>query len=184
MLLSSLLRLEVTRIDVDELLESYGLDSIMVTQLNIKLGEVFEVLPKTLFYEFRSLRELGDYLASNWATACTHWCGLNSQEEGPLPNAIGAPLDFELKESAAPLLSSRRAKCANANPRLSRVPAGGQSPQGQELIAIIGLAGRYPNADSSEAYWRILAQGLNCMRARIASPKFVPELIFLYFCQV
>ena len=40
---------------------------------------------------------------------------------------------------------------------------GGRSINEHEPIAIIGISGRYAMADNLEAYWRNLAQGLNCI---------------------
>ncbi len=81
-------KLEVGRVDAEEPLESYGIDSIMITQLNQKLGVVFEGLSKTLFFEHRSLAALAGQLARDYAPACVAWTGLAGNEEASAAPAI------------------------------------------------------------------------------------------------
>ena len=55
------------RINPDRPLEQYGIDSILVTRLNAALEQRFPGLPKTLFFEHRTLREAAVYLSSRHA---------------------------------------------------------------------------------------------------------------------
>ena len=60
---------EIPRSQIDPMtsLENYGINSGMVHQLNHRLEEDFGSLPKTLFFEYRTLREVARYLAENRA---------------------------------------------------------------------------------------------------------------------
>lgn len=53
--------LPVDRIDPDAALEVYGIDSIMIHRLTDRLEQHFGTLPRTLFFDYRSLRELAEY---------------------------------------------------------------------------------------------------------------------------
>ncbi|MGE4278083.1 MAG: SDR family NAD(P)-dependent oxidoreductase [Magnetospirillum sp.] len=99
----------------DVALEEYGIDSLMITRLNSALGDVFQSLPKTLFFQYRTLAEVAAHLSASQGAACQKWLA-------PSPPTQG---------------------------KASR----------EESIAIIGIAGRYPGADSLDQFWDNLAQG-------------------------
>ena len=77
-LLADYLKLDVTYVDADEPLEHYGIDSIMIKQLNEKLAAVFGKLSATLFYEYQTLMALADYLVREHGAACLRWSAPSS----------------------------------------------------------------------------------------------------------
>jgi len=99
----------------DMALEEYGIDSLMITRLNTALGDIFPSLPKTLFFQYRTLAEVAAHLAASQGAACQQWLA-------PTPPP----------------------RIATAN---------------DDSIAIIGIAGRYPGADSLDQFWDNLARG-------------------------
>ena len=111
-------------VDVQVPLEQYGIDSLMITRLNAALGDVFASLPKTLFFQYRTLAEVAGHLAASHESACRHWLG---------STAAVAPVAVQV------LAPARDAT--------------------DEPIAIIGIAGRYPGADSLEQFWDNLCAG-------------------------
>ncbi|SDY56872.1 amino acid adenylation domain-containing protein [Lysobacter sp. yr284] len=127
------------RIDAQQALEAFSIDSIMIAQLNQRLAGALPGLPKTLFYQFRSLAEIGAYLVAEQAQACVRWAG--AAEVAPLADT-GTPA--RAIAAAAPA-SVRRAATASAPSR--------------EPIAIVGLAGRYPDARDLDQFWRNLRTG-------------------------
>ncbi|HEY2324269.1 MAG TPA: SDR family NAD(P)-dependent oxidoreductase [Thermoanaerobaculia bacterium] len=56
------LQLPRERVRPDTPFERFGLDSVLVVQLNRALAQRFESLPKTLLFEYRTVRELASYL--------------------------------------------------------------------------------------------------------------------------
>lgn len=159
-LFGSISRHPIDRIDADEPLENYGIDSIMITQLNKRLGEVFGEISKTLFYEYPTLASLRDHLVAACAPGCMKWCGpqpSESQREigsGSDPSrAQGAPVSMS---ASAPRRTQRRTQ------RRSISNDSGAGSQ-REPIAVIGLSGRYPQARDPEAYWENLKAGKDCV---------------------
>ncbi|WP_339366069.1 acyl carrier protein, partial [Vallitalea maricola] len=66
-LLGEIIKLKASAIDSEEPLESYGIDSIMITKLNQKLSDVFgDNLSKTLFYEYQTIYDLTQYLIKEY----------------------------------------------------------------------------------------------------------------------
>ncbi|MEJ2415731.1 MAG: SDR family NAD(P)-dependent oxidoreductase [Exilibacterium sp.] len=133
-------RIAAERIDREEPLESFGIDSLMIVQLNRALEKVFGDIPKTLFYEYRTLGELSAYLAATYPRACRQWTG--SEEVAAGTNEKRNSTFFE---SCSP----------------TAVPI--QRDSGEGAIAIIGLSGRYPGAENPAMFWENLLAGKNCI---------------------
>lgn len=156
-LFSGYTRLNPDSIDPDEPLETYGIDSIMITELNRNLAYDFGELSKTLFYEFRTLRGVADYLTATYPHQCLNWIGLAEKDTQEKINAATAsssgvtPRLFPSSESDQTV--SRSAGFAGKS---------GQ-PAEKEPIAIIGMSGRYPQAEDLDAFWRNLAAGMDCI---------------------
>ena len=65
-LLAQYLKLSPQRINPQQPLEKYGIDSIMITSLNRKLETHFPGIPKTLFFEYQTIAEAAKYLEQNY----------------------------------------------------------------------------------------------------------------------
>ncbi|MBY9081324.1 SDR family NAD(P)-dependent oxidoreductase [Paenibacillus sp. HN-1] len=146
-------KLSVSRIDADEPLENYGIDSVMIMQLNHKLSVYFGDLSKTLFFEYKTLQALAEYLITAYSQECVRWAGL-IKSAGPLEKeslghyaAIQSPSGIPAEEvrEQAPSFSA-------AQSEISREP-----------IAIIGISGRYPQANNLKDYWENLQAGKDCI---------------------
>ncbi|WP_167518618.1 SDR family NAD(P)-dependent oxidoreductase [Paenibacillus brasilensis] len=147
-------KMRVDSIDGEESLESYGIDSIMINQLNQKLGDIFGELSKTLFYEYRTLLELAEYLVSDHSPGCLKWTGLTERVQALPPHAAQGNFDHEL-----PVLASRKAGRRKAR----SFTAGAPAAAAREPVAIIGISGRYPKAGSLQEYWDNLRRGQDCI---------------------
>lgn len=154
-LLADYLKLDASQIDAHEPLESYGIDSIMIRQLNEKLAAVFGKLSATLFYEYQTLTALADHLVRDHGAACARWTGRAS---GRAPTPAPSPVTPE----------------SNGRELRSRQPLPGQSLSSlggrvgavmpaREPIAIIGISGRYPLAANVEEFWENLKAGRDCI---------------------
>ncbi|MBW8688279.1 SDR family NAD(P)-dependent oxidoreductase [Chitinophaga rhizophila] len=127
-------RLDITRIDAEEPLESYGIDSILVAQLNRHLIAVFGNISRTLFFEYLTLGALAKYLASTYPDKCIEWTGITA--------AIDLPVEDVPRPLPVPVV----------HPGNEREP-----------IAIIGISGRYPQADNIRTFWENLKTGKDCV---------------------
>ena len=140
--LGEITKLSVDRIESQEPLESYGIDSIMITQLNQKLEGVFGAISKTLFFEHQTLNSLANYLTEEYPQACMAWIGLEKLEKTEPPKAM------PLKPEKRPDLGLSFFKPA---------------ARAQEPIAIIGVSGRYPQANTLDEFWENLKNGKDCV---------------------
>ena len=149
------IKLSVDRIAPREPLENYGIDSIMITQLNEKLAMIFGAISKTLFFECQTLASLAEYLIVDYPEACMAWTELESISSScseMSPAALVLNRRIPVLTSVKP--RNRRRDCfslQNPNNRL------------QESIAIIGISGHYPQSDTLDAYWELLKAGKDCI---------------------
>ncbi|HSU89402.1 MAG TPA: type I polyketide synthase, partial [Terriglobia bacterium] len=100
----------------------------------------FGSLSKTLFFEYRTIRELSEYFTAH------HSPRLTALFAGTAPEPPSA--------STTPVSSRRFSRRQNTVPG----PATESDP-----IAIIGLSGRYPEAIDIDAYWDNLREGKDCI---------------------
>ncbi|WP_220029850.1 SDR family NAD(P)-dependent oxidoreductase [Paenibacillus sp. S25] len=152
-LLGEVTRLSVSSIEAHEPLERYGIDSIMITQLNAKLAGFFGELSQTLFYEYQTLRALTEYFVAEYPQECMQWTGM-SHDIQPVEETLAAPL--YVKEEAVPSAAKAAAKPV-------RSLAGSAPAEMREPIAIIGMAGKYPWSRDMNEYWENLKAGKDCV---------------------
>ncbi|MCZ8519622.1 MULTISPECIES: SDR family NAD(P)-dependent oxidoreductase [Paenibacillus] len=151
-------RLGMPPADIDSRAGYYelGLDSPgllgMVRVIEDRIGIA---LSPTLLFEYSTIEELAAYLLENHASAFRQ--GEKKEASGELTHEVPQPGNEGNTEP--PVFA----------PTASTVPAA----RGEE-IAIIGMAGRYPKADSLGDFWNNLLQGKDCI-TEIPSSRWAPE---------
>ncbi|MDP4536956.1 beta-ketoacyl synthase N-terminal-like domain-containing protein [Alkalimonas collagenimarina] len=125
--------------------DELGIDSLVVTKLTNKLEFMYGALPKTLFFEHHTIAQLAEYLFT------AHRSQLETYHTPP-PSSSDAHRATSLHESVEP----QRSSVAGAYTDHSR--------DAQDTdIAIIGISGRYPQANTLQAFWQVLAGGQDCI---------------------
>ncbi len=158
-LFAEVTRVRIADIDPDAPFEGFGIDSFMITRLNGRLEGLFAEVPKTLLYEYRTLRELTRYFITEYPQECMGWAGLD-----PDPVKVG-PAKLNPVDS-----SGYQAPCSDRTVpgarRYARRSANTGMPQkgSREPIAVIGMSGHYPLAKNLKAYWENLKGGKDCIR--------------------
>ncbi|MFI5685501.1 SDR family NAD(P)-dependent oxidoreductase [Streptomyces sp. NPDC051636] len=147
--LAGVLKLSPGRLDSRVALDDYGLDSVLVMESNSLLGKDFPGLRGTVFFEFRTVDELAGHILAEHADAVTRLFPDETEPQPgePAPAAVPAPAP-EPVPAAVPAPA----------PRTSPVRKDADEP-----IAVIGISGRYPQADTLEEFWRNLAEGRDCV---------------------
>jgi acyl transferase domain-containing protein/acyl carrier protein len=151
-LLAGSLRMDVRRIETDVAFEQYGIDSVIALQMTRELEKQFGSLSKTLLFEYRSIEELGDYFIRS------------HREQVTLCLGLGTPAQETARETTAAMhganVQSRRTRAlrAGANSGADR-----RSETARDVIAIVGLSGRYPQARDIGEYWENLKAGRDCI---------------------
>ncbi|MEW2063376.1 amino acid adenylation domain-containing protein [Streptomyces sp. NPDC007002] len=139
-LVAETLKLDPERLDADADLFDLGLDSILVVQLNNTLGRDFEDLGSTLFFDHSTVRDVAAYFATTHAARLAEVLGTATPAAPPTEEARPTPLTAAVAPAPAPEVRPR------------------PEPHSGD-IAVVGLAGRYPGADSPARLWENLARG-------------------------
>ena len=160
-LLSGTLKLPASRIEADAPLEKYGIDSISALRMVQELERVFGSLSKTLLFEYRSIEELAGYFHAEHRQRLSEQLG----EVGGRGAAEPAP-----RTHVRALPVARRARRGRAAQPAS--PA-----QGARDIAVIGVSGRYPQAQDLEQFWENLKAGKDCI-TEIPKQRWDHDLYF------
>lgn len=134
--------------DLDKSFKDYGFDSVVMIELIALLERIFGTLPKTLFFEYPNLGALTGYFLAEHAKTFARLFGAATQTTGADAAADAAAEKALVPPSRAAAFAARRAAVA---------------PVEDDAIAIVGIAGRYPQADTLEAFWENLRIGRDCV---------------------
>lgn len=153
-------------------LEKYGIDSIMIMELNKILEEDFQDLPSTLFFEYSNLHGVAGYLVENLEPELRAALGMStSQPASPVPAKAAQPVPPVSNQEPPPEIDGARFLEPEPNPPVKasvEMPTAGAAldeaqPVAGDAIAIIGISGRYPLAENLEEFWQNLQAGRNCI---------------------
>jgi polyketide synthase PksN len=143
----------------DRPLREYGFDSVVTLELVSRLEKTYGNLPKTLFFEHQTLGEVATFLVESHADACRELAG--STPAKPVAS------------SPAGRVSSSLVPARAAAP----APMSGAVDRERDAIAIIGLAGRYPQAETLDEFWDNLKLGRDCV-VEIPADRWDIETMF------
>lgn len=135
-------------IDPSTAFENFGINSIMIVELNGQLEKIFGSLSKTLFFEYSNVNELADYFYKNHKDKLDRLIGI--------PSLKPAETNFLPKVETKPTLTVDQA--------VTDVPVLMSQPQViSRDIAIIGVSGMYPMAKNLQEFWENLVAGKDCI---------------------
>lgn len=157
--LASVTKLPVNRIEVDAPMEDYGIDSILIMHLNGVLETTFGSLPKTLFFEYTDIRSLTEYFMETQHTKLSELLGIFEEAK----SEANSGTDRSEEPEATSIISGHRTPFLQLQ-RPVEAPGEINEPVQKDLgIAVIGLAGRYPQADNVQELWSNLTNGKDCI---------------------
>lgn len=134
-IMASTLNIEESRIDEQESFEHYGIDSIIINDLNRVLEETFGELPKTLFFTYKNLATMAHYFEENQIQMKQQSRNTESDK------LVQAKEQKVIGEQQTQLVESHE----------------------HDKIAIIGLSGHYPMSEDVNAFWKQLLRGADCI---------------------
>lgn len=152
--LSKETRISLSSIKSKEPMENYGIDSVMIINLTKALEADFGQLSKTLFFEYKTIYELADYLMDNFGSVIMDKIiGGKPQkiEDKKEIRNVGQKEELQLQT----LKTGRFAYSQTLLPNIDN--------NVNEEIAIIGLSGKYPMAENIYDFWDVLKEGKDCI---------------------
>lgn len=149
---SETLKISSNKIDVDSYFDAYGVDSIFTMRITEELEKVFGALSKTLLFERQTINELADYFVKNHKDELEKMF----QREGTI--------EIEDTESEEKTVSVTEPKRFNKRNVLQhRVLNNKLFEKKENDIAIIGIAGKYPQAKNITEFWNNICDGKDCI---------------------
>lgn len=136
---------ETDGIDLNTGFDCYGIDSIVVNHFNFKIAKEIHNLSKTLLYECNTINEVIDYIISNHRQQILDKIKTNNYS-------------FEKSNKADEVINNEEVsigcseKDTEQNKHMNCIL--------NEPIAIIGIDGRYPDADNVDEFWNNISKGV------------------------
>ena len=152
---SALLKLPRERLDAEENLADFGLDSIGLAELARRLSQHFAVeISPSVFFSHPTLAQLTQYFVGTHAAAVEALYREEEAATAPTPASDASPLRAAPQRIEAPPLQPSE----HPGP-LPAVASAALNTGVPEPIAIIGMSGRFPKARTVEEMWGILEAG-------------------------
>jgi acyl transferase domain-containing protein/enoyl-CoA hydratase/carnithine racemase/acyl carrier protein len=170
-LLAQELHMQARDIDPDTAFVDLGLDSITGVTWMRRINETYKTsIQATKVYGHPTLNQLaayiGDEIARTGAPAAAA-----PEAPGPVPQPIVVPVPAPLPVPAATAAAEPRVPAPPRGTRPKLVswrdqqparPGSGRHTE-REPVAVIGMAGMFPQANNLEQYWDNIAHGRNCI---------------------
>lgn len=157
-LLCSKLKLSKAQLDGDATFDQYGLDSVSGTDLAADLGKHFGSLSQTILFEYTTINSLAKYLAKN------HSEFLFEDDEHTIDKK---PNIKENHKMSSPFIEDPS----------KVIKSSYQAKESSSDIAIIGLSGRYPDANELNTYWHNIESGKDSIN-EIPDDRWAADLLY------
>ncbi len=152
-IMAEVTKIPSNRLDLNAHFEELGLDSIMITELNNKTEQWIGKSDATLFFKYTNIQSLANYLVETYPEKISEMVKKTSTP------ALKEKTQIKTNVKTASVLTSiRTGKGNNEKDHIRR------SAIENADIAIIGVSGRYPEADTLEKLWNNLKEGRDCIR--------------------
>lgn len=133
------------KIEDDVNLDEYGVDSIIVNTVNSELEKEIGNVTKTLLYEYQTVDGITEYLVESHRNELIRYFGESFEKENKSTPVAIKVVEKKVTESKKPITKAKQEK---------RVC---------DEIAIIGVSGRYPQAENLSEFWQNLCDGKDCV---------------------
>lgn len=163
--IATFIKLPPHRIQIETPLEKYGVESIHMVQLITHLEETFGPLPKTLFFEYQSVKAISNYFLQNYKDKLIQLLHFPQQ-----------PAAIKIADSVTHVIPLvRRSVNSLVETKIEKKEERNKT----EIIdiAVIGISGKYPQADNINQFWENLMKGRDCI-TEIPEDRWNHDLYF------
>ena len=142
----------------DDSLDMFGLDSVMIMNMNAELETKFPDISKTIFYECKTLKDVADTLMADYPDIISMEFAIEDSAK-EVENDAFSDVHSENKEKLDDQKQNEKAKLPfqaffNTKKEQRKVP---------EKFAIVGISGRYPKAEDLNQFWENLKNGVDAV---------------------
>lgn len=154
---SEVLQISEDRISPAKTYDEYGVDSISGQELIDRLKKDIPVLNPVVLFECSNIEQLAAFVIKEYPSHISQFEPVKNADQLSV-NSTVASFSENLKEKTVVFKECKSVSLAvlekNAKP---------EPDDPNDEIAIIGFAGKYPQAESMEEFWKNLAAGKNCI---------------------
>jgi len=159
--LAAVVKVAASDIDSNTTFEQLGMDSVMMMELRNNLNADFSSLPKTVLFEYDTSARMAQYLLQQHEQALQN-CLENtdvrvSREANAKPVADVLPMAATIKATMSVALPASRKSHVVTGKSVAKIPVT------SDAIAVIGLAGQFPQAANLVEFWDNLQQAKDCL---------------------
>lgn len=137
-ILAETLNSPIESLDENRSFNEFGVDSFLTLEVTNLLEKDFGQLPRTLFYEYKNIKELAQYFISEYKEQIDKLFPTEKQ------------IQFETIPDDIEVIPENKIKTNEVNEK--------------DGIAIIGMSGRYPESDNLDQLWENLKSGKDCIQ--------------------
>ncbi|MGG4439282.1 SDR family NAD(P)-dependent oxidoreductase [Brevibacillus fortis] len=159
-LVGETLKIPFDQIDSSAALEEYGIDSIMIVQMTNVLRKKLHAISTTLFFEYQTIDALVEHFMTTQTDELLALVGIEEQQPVQKQITNSGASAKPTREQAAPTI--RKSKSRRFLP-VHDTEAEKPIASSRQDVAIIGLSGRYPQAEDVWEFWSHLQEGKNCI---------------------
>ncbi|WP_127530135.1 SDR family NAD(P)-dependent oxidoreductase [Paenibacillus kobensis] len=163
-MLAAELGLPESDIDPSAPFEQFGIDSILIHHVNARLESALGPISKTLLFEYSTVLELSGYLVMHHSEELAKLLGLLLSNQAEAASAMESTDEVLHTEET----DGTPVRHAEGLPHRAEAPMNAYESENdaafrRQDIAIVGAAGRYPNADNLAKLWDNLVRGADCV---------------------
>lgn len=165
-----LLEVDIEKLDEDENLAEFGFDSILLTSFAKQLSEHLDIAfsPAELF-NYPTITKLSGFLLGNFYESLANVFWTEKEKTAQKSAQSGrSSVDSEVSGGALKLVSM---------PSPNAIKPASKTNLEREAIAIIGMAGRFPQARDTQGLWEHLSSGESAVDC-IPKARFDWELFY------
>lgn len=141
-------------IDIKDSFDNFGLDSAIIGTINHELSQTFDSLSGTLLYEYTTVEELGQYFYENFQEKVI--AAFSNESERKKSDKEPAK---EIMDSPEPFMEWDDVEFIEPEAEMFKTAAENED----DAVAIIGMSGRFPEAENLQEFYQNLIQGKDCV---------------------
>lgn len=155
--LSEALRLDAGAIRADASFADFGVDSIIGVNVVRTISEALQIeLETTSLFEYSTVDDLTRHILTNWSDQVA--AQVSQHQEAPSAST-STPEEMPAEHEHV-----GATRFADARSELDFDDAGEPGTAGIEPIAIIGMSGRFADAENLDTFWQYLAEGRDLVK--------------------
>lgn len=160
-IIADVLKLKLEKINADQYLENFGFESMSLVEFSGAIEELFDIrFTPDLIYSYPTVNKISEYLSNKYSDKMNKLyaeADIKPQAVVSAPSTDNKPTDIQITTKSA----RKRIICKKNEIFAQSAFVGGSSKSFAENspIAIVGMSGKFPEADNVDEFWNLIKIG-------------------------